>query len=97
MDRVTNGILIVEALAQTGGVLLFNSRPEFKGKFMYFASIDEVRFKRPVFPEADIRLEVELAGVRQRVVKMRGRALVDGQVVTEADLTAMVVEEKVPG
>jgi beta-hydroxyacyl-ACP dehydratase FabZ len=91
------GVLIVEALAQAGGVLLYKSKPDFKGWFMYFAGIDSVRFKKPVYPAATIRLDVELTGLRQKVAKMIGRAYVGDDLVTEAELTAMVVPERIPG
>ena len=89
---VMPGVLILEALAQTGGVLIYKSQPEFRGKMMYFAGIDRVRFKKPVVPGDTLRLEVELSAVRQRLVKMSGRAVVAGETVTEAEMTAMLVE-----
>lgn len=90
---VMPGVLIVEALAQTGAVLLFHSKPEYRGKLMYFAGIEGVRFKRPVSPGDTLRLEVDFVALRSRLCKMRGRALVDGEVATEADMTAVVATE----
>jgi len=94
---VMPGVLIVEALAQTGGVLLFKSKPELRGRMMYFAGIDNVRFRKPVVPGDTLRLEIEFVGMKQRLTKMRGRAYVNGEVVTEAEMTAVVCEEKFPG
>jgi 3-hydroxyacyl-[acyl-carrier-protein] dehydratase len=91
------GVLVVEAMAQTGGVLLFKSKPELRGCVMYFAGIDNVRFRKPVVPGDTLRLEVVFTGMRQRLVKMTGRAFVDGEVVTEAEMTAVVGQEKLPG
>lgn len=93
---VMPGVLIVEAMAQTGGVLLFHSRPDLKGRIMYFAGIDNVRFRKPVVPGDTLRLEVEFTRIRQRLTRMRGRALVDGAVVTEADMSAVISEESLP-
>ena len=94
---VMPGVLIVEALAQTGGVLLFKSKPELKGRMMYFAGLEGVRFRKPVVPGDTLRLEVEFTGMRQRLVRMNGRALVNGEVVTEAKMTAVVAEETTVG
>jgi 3-hydroxyacyl-[acyl-carrier-protein] dehydratase len=91
------GVLIVEALAQTGGVLLFKSKPELKGRLMYFAGIEACRFRRPVVPGDRLTLEVTFTGVRQRLIKMAGRALVDGEVAAEAEMSAVVAEERLPG
>ena len=94
---VMPGVLIVEALAQTGGVLFFKTRPGLKGKIMYFAGIEGVRFRKPVVPGDTLRLEVEFTAMRQRLVRMNGRALVNGAVVAEAEMTAVVAEENRPG
>lgn len=94
---VMPGVLIVEALAQAGGVLLFKSKPELKGRMMYFAGLEGVRFRKPVVPGDTLRLEVEFTAMRQRLVRMNGRALVNGEVVTEAKMTAVVAEERPAG
>lgn len=79
------GVLIVEALAQACGVLLL-SRVENRGKTVYFAGIDKVRFRRPVLPGDQLRLEGEPIKIRQRTGKMLGRAYVGDNLVTEAEL-----------
>ncbi len=94
---VMPGVLIVEALAQTGGVLLFKSKPELRGRVMYFGGIDHARFRKPVVPGDTLRLEVEITGMRQRLVRMNGRALVNGEVVTEAEMSAVIAKDKIPG
>jgi len=79
------GVLIVEALAQTGAVLLL-SAPENRGRIALFAGIDKLRFRRPVAPGDTLRLEVQLTERRSRVGRGQGRALVDGQVAAEGEL-----------
>jgi len=93
---VMPGVLVIEALAQTGGVLLFASRPELQGRMFYFTGMDNVRFRKPVVPGDALRLEVELKAERKHFYKMAARALVDGEVVAEAELSAMIVEENLP-
>jgi len=93
---VMPGVLILEALAQTGGVLLFKSRPELAGKMMFFASIENARFRRPVSPGDSLRLEVIFTAMRQRLVKMSGRAYVGDDLAAEGEMTAMVIDEPLP-
>ena len=80
------GVLQVEALAQVGAVAILGM-PENKDKLAYFAGIDGVRFRRPVKPGDQLRLEVVLERVRGRIGTGTGRATVDGQVVTEGKFT----------
>ena len=84
------GVLIVEAMAQTGGMLLLGSVPDPEGKVVYFTTLDNVKFRRPVKPGDQLRLELDLTQVRGPVCRMRGVAKVDGEVVAEADMSAMV-------
>jgi 3-hydroxyacyl-[acyl-carrier-protein] dehydratase len=89
------GVLIVEAMAQTAGVLAFKSMPqEEQGKPVYFLGIDNVRFRKPVVPGDQIRLELEITKHRQAIWGFRGKASVDGKSVAEAELLAMLGEEK---
>jgi UDP-3-O-[3-hydroxymyristoyl] N-acetylglucosamine deacetylase/3-hydroxyacyl-[acyl-carrier-protein] dehydratase len=84
------GVLIVEAMAQTGGMLLLGSLPEPAQKVVYFMSLDNVKFRRPVKPGDQLRFELEVVQVRGPVCKMHGVAKVDGEVVCEAEMAAMV-------
>ena len=86
------GVLIVEAMAQVGGVLLMGSMPEPQGKVVYFTSLDNVKWRKPVKPGDQLRFELELLQVRARLARMRGVAKVDGEVVCEADMSAMVMD-----
>ncbi len=83
------GVLIVEAMAQVGGILAYLSHPEEKpGGVIYFTGIDKVRFRRPVIPGDQIVFEVEFLKIRSRVVKMAAKALVEGNLAAEAELMA---------
>jgi UDP-3-O-[3-hydroxymyristoyl] N-acetylglucosamine deacetylase/3-hydroxyacyl-[acyl-carrier-protein] dehydratase len=84
------GVLIIESMAQIGGMLLMGTVGDPESKVVYFMSLDNVKFRRPVKPGDQLRCEVELVQVRGMVCKMRGVATVDGQVVAEADMAAMV-------
>jgi len=89
------GVLIVEALAQTAGILAFKSVPEEDPKKpVYFLGIDHVRFRKPVIPGDQLRLELEVTRHRQSIWGFKGKAYVEDKVVAEADLLAMLGEEK---
>ena len=80
------GVLIIESMAQVGGVLL-TLLPGMKGKFFAFAGIDKARFRRPVIPGDRLMMTVELlAFKRERIAKMQGKAVVDGELVAEAEM-----------
>lgn len=86
------GVLLVEAMAQVGGCLMMGTLDSPETKVVYFASLDGVRFRRPVRPGDQVRFEVEIVKVRGSVVRTRGNAYVDGQIVCEAEMTASVVD-----
>jgi len=89
------GVLIVEAMAQTAGVLAFKSMADQEHKKpVYFLGIDHVRFRKPVVPGDQIRLELEITKHHQSIWGFKGKALVDGKLVAEADLLAMLGDEK---
>jgi beta-hydroxyacyl-ACP dehydratase FabZ len=86
---VMPGVLIIEALAQAGGILAAEIRgSEKQGEIIYFMGMDAVRFRKPVVPGDQLMLEARVLKMRSRVAKMAGRALVDGQLVAEAELMA---------
>jgi len=89
---VMPGVLIIEALAQAGAVLLLSDIPDRASKLVYFTGIDEARFRRPVVPGAQIRLTMEVLKLRARTCKMRGTAEVDGELVAEAEIMSALVE-----
>lgn len=84
------GVLIIEALAQVGGMLLMRTVDDPASKVVYFMSLDGVKFRRPVRPGDQLRLEVEVLQLRGKTCRMRGVATVDGQVAAEAEMAAMV-------
>lgn len=87
------GVLIVEALAQAGGVLLLNAVENPESKVVYFMSIDGVKFRKPVVPGDQLRLELEMLSFRRNTCRMQGKVYVDGKVVTEATLMAAIVDK----
>lgn len=84
------GVLIIEAMAQVGGMLLMGSVADAESKVVYFMSLDNVRWRKPVKPGDQLRFELELVQVRGSVCRMKGIAKVDGELVAEADMAAMV-------
>lgn len=88
-ETVMPGVLIIEALAQTGAVAIL-SKNEFKGKIAYFAGIDKAKFRRKVIPGDILRLEVEITKLRGRAGLGYGIAYVDDKKVCEGELTFMV-------
>lgn len=83
------GVLIIEAMAQVGGMLLMGSVPDPENKVVYFMSLDNVKFRRPVKPGDQLRIEVDVLQFRGNVCRLHGVAKVDGEVVTEADMAAI--------
>ena len=93
-NPIMPGVLIIEAMAQVGGVLAFHSSPkEWAGRLVYFMGIDKVRFRKPVVPGDQLRLKLTTIRQKQKVFKMRGEAYVDDTLVAEAELMA-VIESK---
>ncbi len=85
------GVLIVESMAQTAGVMVVSSLgPEAEGKLVYFMSIDECKFRRPVVPGDQMFIHITKKQQRGPVWKFRGEARVDGQLVAEANIAAMI-------
>jgi len=86
------GVLIVEAMAQTGGCLMMGAMERPETKVVYFMALDRVKFRRPVRPGDQLRLEVEVIQVRGPTCRMKGVATVEGKVVAEAEMMAQVVD-----
>jgi 3-hydroxyacyl-[acyl-carrier-protein] dehydratase len=94
-NPVMPGVLVVEALAQTGAVLMSKSlNVDVEGKAIMFMSIDEARFRQPVRPGDVLRMHVEVLRARGDIFKFKGRALVNEKLVAEAQFAAMVVETR---
>jgi UDP-3-O-[3-hydroxymyristoyl] N-acetylglucosamine deacetylase/3-hydroxyacyl-[acyl-carrier-protein] dehydratase len=86
------GVLIIEAMAQVGGMLLLGTIEDPDQKVVYFMSLDNVKFRRPVLPGDQLRCELEMLQNRGRTCRMKGIAYVDGNVVAEAEMMARVVD-----
>ncbi len=91
---VMPGVLIIEAMAQAGALLLFREVPERQSKLVFFAGIDQARFRAPVFPGDDLRLEIDVISFRNTRSKMAGKAFVGDKLVAEAELLATLVDRE---
>lgn len=89
---VMPGVLIIESMAQTGGVLLLNEVPDRDKKVIYFVAIDNARFRRPVLPGDQLRLELIVHSCRGTFCKLEGRASVNGELAAEATMMCKMVD-----
>ncbi len=89
---VMPGVLIIEAMAQTGGILLLNSLPDFEEKLVYFMQINNAKFRKPVVPGDQLFLEVEMLQKKSKIFTMTGKVYVDDLLVAEADFMAGIVD-----
>ena len=89
---VMPGVLIIEAMAQVGAVLVLKDLPEREKKLLYFAGIDQVRFRAPVLPGNQLRLVVEILKLRPRYGKLKGEAYVGDTLVAEAEVLSSIVD-----
>ncbi len=86
------GVLIIEAMAQVGGVLALRAEPERESKLVYFLGIEGARFRRPVTPGDQLRIEMTVLKRKSTICKMRGEAYVDGHLVAEAEILSSIVK-----
>jgi beta-hydroxyacyl-ACP dehydratase FabZ len=89
---VMPGVLILESMAQTAGVLLFQEVKDRENKRIYFVAIDNARFRRPVVPGDQLRIEVEVLARRDTFCKFAGKATVNGELAAEATLMCKMVD-----
>lgn len=89
---VMPAVLIIEAMAQVGGVLLLHTVDDPDGKLVYFMGIDRAKFRRPVQPGDQLIFDLRMVRLKSRICKMAGKCLVDGQVVAEAELLSSIVD-----
>ena len=87
--------ILTEAMAQAGAVLIL-AKPENRGRLVYFMGIDRVRYRRPVVAGDQVRLEGEVLRMRSKMGSLRGRALVDGKLVCEGEMTFALGERSAP-
>jgi beta-hydroxyacyl-ACP dehydratase FabZ len=90
---VMPGVLIVEAMAQVGGVLLLSQIPDREQKLVLFGSIEAAKFRKPVMPGDQLRLELKVLNKKAFVCKMSGRATVDGVLVAEATVLCKLADK----
>jgi 3-hydroxyacyl-[acyl-carrier-protein] dehydratase len=93
-NPIMPGVLVIEALAQVGGILAFRSGVS-PNKSVYFMSIEKAKFRKPVVPGDQLRLEVSVLHLRGSVWKFSGNAIVDDKMAAEAEFTAMVTDRKI--
>jgi beta-hydroxyacyl-ACP dehydratase FabZ len=90
--KIMPGVLIVEAMAQAGAVLLFGSIPDPETKFVVLSKVDKAKFKRMVVPGDQLRLDVEWTREKGRICQMKGKAFVEGELAAEAEIYASVLD-----
>jgi 3-hydroxyacyl-[acyl-carrier-protein] dehydratase len=88
------GVLVVEAMAQAGGLIMVHELPDRADKLVVFTGIERAKFRRPVTPGDQLRIEIEVLSFRPRAGRIAGRAMVDGKLACEATLTCQVVSRK---
>lgn len=89
---VVPGVLLVEGMAQAGGLLVVHDRPDRDKKLLYFIAIDRARFRRPVVPGDQVRYEIDVLRLRESVCKLKAAAYVDDKLVAEAVLSSAMVD-----
>jgi len=90
--KIMPGVLIVEAMAQAGAVLLFSTIPDPETKFVVLSKVDKAKFKRMVVPGDQLRMEVEWTRTKGKICQMKGKAFVDGEVAAEAEIYATILD-----
>lgn len=91
---VMPGVLIIEAMAQVGAVLLLSDVPDRDGKLVYFTGINNAKFRRPVVPGDVLTMTLTVTALRRSVCKMHGEATVDGARAAEADIMSAMVDRE---
>jgi len=89
---VMPGVLIIEAMAQVSGILVAHLAPQTRGKIMFLASVEEAKFRKPVVPGDQLRIEMKILRLKTTIAKIHGFASVDGQPVAEATLMCKLTE-----
>lgn len=90
--KVMPGVLVIEAIAQAGGILLYYSIPEPENKFVFLSKIDKAKFRKPIVPGDQIRIEVDMLKLKNRICQIRGRAMIEGEVAAEGEILAAVLD-----
>ncbi|MFP4081702.1 MAG: 3-hydroxyacyl-ACP dehydratase FabZ [Candidatus Aminicenantes bacterium] len=90
--KVMPGVLVVEAMAQAGGILLYHSIPDPTNKIVFLSKIDKAKFRMPVVPGDQIKLEVDILKLKNKICQIRGRAYVREENAAEAEILATVLD-----
>ena len=90
--KIMPGVLVVEAVAQAGGILLYHSIPDAAKKLVVLSKLHDIKFRKIVVPGDQLRLEAEIIKVRARFATIRGRAIVDKEIVAEGVISAAIVD-----
>ncbi|MEE9501414.1 MAG: 3-hydroxyacyl-ACP dehydratase FabZ [Candidatus Aminicenantaceae bacterium] len=90
--KVMPGVLLIEAVAQAGGILLYLSIPDPEKKLVFLSKIDKAKFRKPVIPGDQVRLEVEIIKMKTKFCHLKGKAFVDGDVVVEGEIMASLMD-----
>ena len=93
---VMPGVMIIEAMAQVGGILVATVAPNTRGRLMFLASVEDAKFRKPVVPGDQLRIEMKLLRLKTTIAKMQGVATVDGQVAAEATLMCKLTDQLSP-
>ncbi len=89
--KVMPGVLIIESVAQAGGILLYHSIPEPENVLVFLSAIHNAKFRKPVLPGDQLRLEAELTKLRKKVAFLNGKVYVDGEIVAEGEIMAALL------
>jgi 3-hydroxyacyl-[acyl-carrier-protein] dehydratase len=89
---VMPGVLLIEAMAQAAGLLIAKMAPHTRGRIMFLASVEDAKFRKPVVPGDQLRIEMKMGRLKTTVAKMQGKVTVDGQVVAEATLMCKLTD-----
>jgi 3-hydroxyacyl-[acyl-carrier-protein] dehydratase/UDP-3-O-[3-hydroxymyristoyl] N-acetylglucosamine deacetylase/3-hydroxyacyl-[acyl-carrier-protein] dehydratase len=92
--RIMPGVLIIEAIAQAGGILIYHTIPDPENKFVMLSKIDNAKFRKPVVPGDQLRLEAVLLKHKGKFLQLHGQALVDGEIVVEGVLLASLLDKE---
>jgi len=90
--RVMPGVLILEGLAQAGGLLIYNSIPDPEKKIFFLSKVDKAKFRRPVIPGDQLRFEIEMLRLKNRFCHYKGKALVEGELAAECEVVASLTD-----
>src|ERR1700731_2535867 len=96
-NPIMPGVLIIESMAQTGGLLLLQEVKDREKKLLYFVAIDDARFRRPVVPGDQLRIEVNVLNWRGDFCKLEGKATVNGQLAAEGTVMCKMIDREPPG